>query len=152
MEISSLEFGVSQIDTATAAKLPNASTPLSQDHTKHIVQLDVFHQLHCLNMLRKTIYPDVYPPDAPKDADGSVSPFRHAEHCYDQLRQALMCSSDISTLFWEWSVDANHLVGNPRTTHTCRNFDKIRDWAKANRVQGDLDVSVHVPGAPIKHD
>ena len=27
---------------------------------QYVVQLDVFHQLHCLNAIRKTLYPERY--------------------------------------------------------------------------------------------
>ena len=38
----------SAISQEMAEKLPNKTTPLPFDQTKYAVQLDVFHQLHCL--------------------------------------------------------------------------------------------------------
>lgn len=43
-----------------AAQLPNCTTRIPGDDNGYIVGLDVFHQLHCLNHLRKTLYPDRY--------------------------------------------------------------------------------------------
>jgi hypothetical protein len=51
---------ISQISPESAAMLPNATTPFTNDTSHYIVELDVFHQLHCLNVLRKLVYPDVY--------------------------------------------------------------------------------------------
>jgi hypothetical protein len=55
-----LDVGISQISKESASKLPNATAPLGADSDQHIVALDVFHQLHCLNMIRKSLYPDYY--------------------------------------------------------------------------------------------
>jgi hypothetical protein len=53
--------GTSGINDAEAAKLFNAtvSAPLADD--VYLVELQVIHDLHCLNMLRKVAYPDQYP-------------------------------------------------------------------------------------------
>ncbi len=74
------------------------------------------------------------------------------EHCYEQLRQSLQCSSDISTIYWEWSEKKQKMFGNVHTTHTCRNFEKIRDWAVEHHATTDLDFTKHVKGAPLRHD
>lgn len=50
-------------------------------------------------------------------------------HCVDSIRQSLMCSVDISTLFWEWLPDQQRSTPDSRTTHTCRDFEKVREWA-----------------------
>jgi hypothetical protein len=52
--------GISQISKESASKLPNATAPLGANIDQHIVALDVFHQLHCLNMIRKSLHPDYY--------------------------------------------------------------------------------------------
>ena len=43
-----IDIGLSQIDKESAAKLPNATAPISGEGGIYIVGLDVFHQLHCL--------------------------------------------------------------------------------------------------------
>lgn len=43
-----------------AAQLPNRTTRIPGDDDGYIIGLDVLHQLHCLNMLRKSLYPDRY--------------------------------------------------------------------------------------------
>lgn len=144
-----LEAAVSQIDAIMAAKLPNATTPFNEDPSHYIVTLDVFHQLHCLNMMRKLVYPDAYPKDLTSGSAESKDNVVHFEHCYEQLRQSLQCHSDVSTIFWEWSERRQRYLGNAHTTHTCRNFEKIRQWGDENRAQTDLDFYTKVEGAPI---
>ncbi|KAF4966746.1 hypothetical protein FSARC_5611 [Fusarium sarcochroum] len=140
---------ISQIGAESAAKLPNATTPFTNDTSHYIVELDVFHQLHCLNMLRKLVYPDVYEMDLTSDSEKAADNIFHMEHCYEQLRQSLQCSSDVSTIYWEWSEKKQRMFGNVRTTHTCKNFGKIRDWAVEHKAQTDLDFYKHVEGAPL---
>ena len=146
------EVLISQINAESAAKLPNATTPFTNDTSHYIVELDVFHQLHCLNSLRKLAYPDVYKMDLTSDSEEAADNIYHMEHCYEQLRQSLQCSSDISTIYWEWSVKQQKMFGNVKTTHTCKNFEKIRDWAVEHKAETDLDFFKHVEGAPIRQD
>jgi hypothetical protein len=58
-----LSVGVSWIDAEAASKLPNTTTSLPNDPDRYIVELDVFHQLHCLNSVRKAMYRDRYKND-----------------------------------------------------------------------------------------
>lgn len=135
-----------------AAKLPNATTPFNDDPTHYVVTIDVFHQLHCLNMMRKLVYPGIYPMDLTSGSDKSNDTIVHFEHCYEQLRQSLQCHSDVSTIFWEWSERRNRYLGNAHTTHTCKDFEKIRQWGIRNKKQRDLDFFKKAKGAPIYKD
>jgi hypothetical protein len=137
---------MTQVDEATAKKLPNATAPTSYDASQYVVQLDVFHTLHCLNLLRKRLYPDVYPPD------GSEDGVYHLEHCVESIRQSLQCSSDVSTIYWEWSQKESKMMGNLKTTHTCRNFEKIQDWARRHSMPQETDFLQFVEGSPLRDE
>ncbi len=145
-----VDIGISQIPADLAAQLPIATTPTASDPSQFMMQLDVFHQLHCLNMLRKLVYPEKFPIDLTSSSPEAEDAVYHHEHCYEQLRQSLQCSSDVSTITWEWSPKNGKMMGNLQTVHTCRNFDKIRDWAKEHRLQEDYDGFRYIPGAPIR--
>jgi hypothetical protein len=58
-----------------------------------------------------------------------------AEHCVDSIRQSLMCSSDISTIYWSWNEERGRTLANAQTTHVCRDFEKIREWASERVVE-----------------
>ena len=75
------------------------------------------------NMLYKNLHLDYY---QPRDPPGIY--ITHLEHCIDYLRQAIMCTVDITPIPVEWSDQWNRLVVNFDTWHTCRNFDGIKDW------------------------
>ena len=66
------------------------------------------------------------------------------------MRQSLQCSADISTIYWEWSPEKRKMLGSLETTHTCRDFEKIRDWALDHQLQGEFDWWQVVEGAPIR--
>ncbi|KAI7779588.1 hypothetical protein LA080_000700 [Diaporthe eres] len=58
-----------------------------------LVGVDGFHQLHCINMMYRSLYPDYYPPKHSPDFHRI-----HMEHCIDYLRQSVMCSLDITPI------------------------------------------------------
>lgn len=60
-------------------------------------------------------------------------------HCIDQLRQSIMCSGDLTpvTLRRVW-IEHPHrsvLLGETERTHTCRDFEAIREWATRRGVE-----------------
>lgn len=52
----------------------------------------------------------------------------YLEHCIDSIRQALMCNSDISPVVFHVGQFGDGIYPKLAATHTCRNFDKIRQW------------------------
>jgi len=54
--------------------------------------------------------------------------------CTHSIRR---CSSDIAVDVWQWSDKANVLVGHSSSAHQCRNFEKIRNWARKNTILDD---------------
>ncbi|OAL31800.1 hypothetical protein AYO22_00670 [Fonsecaea multimorphosa] len=85
--------------------------------------LEVFHQLHCLNVLRKWTYWDYYVDTDPFFQTRADHRREHADgisdHCIDVLRQALMCKSDLGLILFHWvkdiqipSPDFNTVVSN----------------------------------------
>ncbi|KAL7941843.1 tat pathway signal sequence [Trichoderma barbatum] len=91
--------------------------------------LNVFHNLHCLNYIRKFIfrsgnYEDMFPE---LGRDGQLD---HAGYCVDMIRQSIICEGDISISTYDWKID--HLLPWPnfRVAHECVNWDNIVDWAR----------------------
>ncbi|PPJ53184.1 hypothetical protein CBER1_11733 [Cercospora berteroae] len=129
-------FRASGIPEWQARKLDIQTLPLPDTDT-YLVDLDVFHQLHCLDILRMALYPDRYKywqylPDGRVNI--GVTDFHHWEHCVDGLRQAIMCHGDISPLQYRINGINGILAKDLATRHTCRNFEKLRDWAKQREV------------------
>ncbi|KAK4043257.1 hypothetical protein C8A01DRAFT_43745 [Parachaetomium inaequale] len=128
-------FGISKITEEEAKKLiqPTLAIPGTKDY---LVQLDVWRELHCLNDLRMLLYPERYPGLATVTNDKGVIDresieFRHWDHCVDSI----MCHADVAPIPFRVNFPANKVIV-PRiaTTHTCRNFTKIQEWAKAHKA------------------
>ncbi|KAI0073073.1 hypothetical protein K474DRAFT_1603983 [Panus rudis PR-1116 ss-1] len=138
--------GLSKIPKWQARLLPNKTLPIPGDEEYYAVGLAVFHQLHCLNIMRKGLSPEYYTDPVtgaiagiPKDEWSD-----HLSHCVDNIRQSLMCASDISLVVWQW-VEADQRASiMMNTAHSCRNFDRIVDWAKAHKRDRHFDMHVHV--------
>ncbi|OBT70906.1 hypothetical protein VF21_10406 [Pseudogymnoascus sp. 05NY08] len=60
-----------------------------------LYSLGVYHQLHCLNRIRKSFYRDKL---LPNDDDEEFN--FHKNHCFDVLRQAILCYGDTSLVYW----------------------------------------------------
>ncbi|KAM3514932.1 hypothetical protein MY11210_001410 [Beauveria gryllotalpidicola] len=99
---------------------------------------EVFHQLHCLNLIRQHSWPieqfskdwgDLYPDFL---WDNPVLGRMHVDHCFEALRLSLMCYADITPVLNE-HVDANpdfDRKADFNTHHKCRNFQRIADYVE----------------------
>lgn len=88
---------------------------------------DVFHSLHCVDKLRRTI--DGYVYTLPDQVDETPQNVLHIEHCLDFLRQLVQCSSDLTPIPLVYSKGAGMAIPDFEQVHTCRSFDPIRQWA-----------------------
>ncbi|KJX92026.1 hypothetical protein TI39_contig5958g00001 [Zymoseptoria brevis] len=147
------DFGISSIPRWQADKLENKTEaiPGTEDY---LIELDMFHQLHCLDMVRKALYPDRY--EGWKwNPDGTVNikdtNFHHWEHCIDGLRQAIQCTGDISPLRHRINGINGILAPDLAARHTCRNFTKIKEWAK-ERQAPEYEWKVALGLADVKPD
>ncbi|KAL7934747.1 hypothetical protein V8C35DRAFT_35285 [Trichoderma chlorosporum] len=124
------------------AKLPSKSSLFVDDNTKesdpllYVGAVEVFHQLHCLDMLRMQAYgvlKDWYDVHSPENENTIPA---HLEHCINYIRQSMMCRPSLDIL--PFRTDSEGLLRPVfNGTRTCANFDKIRDWA-IERKAGNL--------------
>ncbi|KAF2251127.1 hypothetical protein BU26DRAFT_563073 [Trematosphaeria pertusa] len=61
-------------------------------------------------------------------------------HCLDYLRQVIQCHGDITPLSVFYKPDKSNYAFDHAVTHSCRNFDKIYEWAV------DHAANVHIEG------
>ncbi|KAF8319623.1 hypothetical protein DL93DRAFT_2053465, partial [Clavulina sp. PMI_390] len=130
-------FGISGIPRSMASKLEGPTLKFYNDQEHYVVVMDVFHQLHCLNALRKTLYPERYPTN--NLTFGIGSHVEHLDHCANSIRQSLMCNADMTPIRWKWNPRAR--VSDPHFTnvHTCKNWDRISDFARSVAAKTPLD-------------
>ncbi|KAJ5087929.1 hypothetical protein N7456_011545 [Penicillium angulare] len=149
--------GVSIIPAEQAAKLPVPSRPHEKVPGYYTIQLDVFHELHCLaglptiiNRIRMGLWGRESALLEPNNTE-TITNFNetsmsmdHLSHCIDAIRQSLMCNADISPVPWVWNSKLQKLRPVENSTHTCRDFEAIRLWAE-ERQAPTWNESVFVP-------
>lgn len=88
------------------SKLAKFSDFMGLGDDAYVVEIDVFHQIHCLNTLRMNMhfmhyYGDRFPDGVPDERH-----IEHVTHCQYALLQHLMCHGDVdvsaSALACEW--------------------------------------------------
>jgi hypothetical protein len=146
--------GTSAIPNEDAALLHDATVAVPGSNTESLVMLDAWHQLHCLNAIRKAFYPERWPEIWSYHDNGTVRydtvEMMHVDHCIDHIRQSLMCFSDVSpTSFYFDPKRGNN--PKPVGTHMCRNFERVKEWAVERRVM-EFSMQAEILGTGHKHE
>jgi hypothetical protein len=115
------------ISDAEAAPLLAHGASIYRDPTtgKYRIELEVFHSLHCLNMLRMRIYSEQYPDMLTDNAR------IHVDHCIESLRELIMCEGNMTPIPIEWSQTGGRINPNYAQKHSCRDFNALKTWTLA---------------------
>ncbi|KAJ4393846.1 hypothetical protein N0V93_003061 [Gnomoniopsis smithogilvyi] len=101
------------------------------------VNVEGLHHLHCLNLMRKSLYYnyDHYKALGTHAFKNDAHILRlHVSHCLDTLRQVLMCNVDTGVLGQVWyHPEQPEAFPDFNTKHTCKNYEDIRIWAEKNQ-------------------
>ncbi|KAI1444276.1 hypothetical protein F5Y02DRAFT_428051 [Annulohypoxylon stygium] len=106
---------------------------------KYDVGIEVFHHMHCLNIIRQYTYKEYYykPENRPKSFTDSEPIIRaHIDHCIEMLRETLLCQGDVGIITYNW-VKPWGIYPDFSTEHKCRKLDKIMEWADKNALPAD---------------
>ena len=104
--------------------------------------MSVFHQLHCLHGLRAAYY------DALSRLNGTSDPFvenvaahygshDHIQHCFDYLRQALMCAADTNFEV----VNQGGTSSGWGSERVCRDYKAVSKWAEKWRTTDEYTIN-----------
>ncbi|CAG8948660.1 hypothetical protein HYFRA_00001780 [Hymenoscyphus fraxineus] len=95
--------------------------------------LGVFHELHCVKLLRQWKYKSHYFPNiTANEADNLES---HTDHCLDRIRAAFMCHPDTSSLVtFNWSNNQQPVVNGTKTLHSCINWKELIESTRTRAV------------------
>jgi len=119
-------LAISRADMIRINKLVPSSADLPEEvNESYQGSIEVFHQLHCLNLLRQMTYSDYY-----REEEWFSNPMlrTHTDHCIEILRQKLMCESDLHVFTYNWVDRATHPWPDFSTTQMCRNFEDVLRW------------------------
>jgi hypothetical protein len=105
----------------------------------HLAWLGVYHELHCVKVLRQANYREHYHPNLTSEALRDLQV--HADHCVDLLRESIMCRGDtesLTTFVWneKWPKP---LLSPQRPMHTCMDWD-ILVGSLERRVVGEDEM------------
>ncbi|KAJ8125183.1 hypothetical protein O1611_g8458 [Lasiodiplodia mahajangana] len=104
-------------------------------------QLEVYHQLHCLNLIRQYTWRDWYfrhPEIVRMSGDMLASDIEarmHTDHCIEALRLAIMCNGDTTPSITILNPKAPRgEMADFSPIKKCRKFDKLREWSIRNQA------------------
>ncbi|KAM4056704.1 hypothetical protein HRG_003572 [Hirsutella rhossiliensis] len=106
------------------------------------VQIDVFHQIHCLNAVRKQMYYQHYYADEFPNGPDEMH-WMHQRHCLHMVLQSLMCNANVDIVPHRWVEKDNKPFAQFSIQRQCRNFDSLRSWNKKNAVKNVRDLWPH---------
>ncbi|UKZ75625.1 hypothetical protein TrVFT333_003313 [Trichoderma virens FT-333] len=143
----SYDMGDQWISQSDISKLDMPETSLKVNHPTtgeegYRVGMEVFHHLHCLNLLRRVTYREYYEPLGGEFSHGPEVLQAHTDHCIEVLRQNIQCNADIG-LFTFYMIPGDPLAWPElNSKHVCRNFEGVRKWALDHSV-GNMEVLEH---------
>ncbi|GAW23811.1 hypothetical protein ANO14919_133880 [Xylariales sp. No.14919] len=112
--------------------------------------LEVFHHIHCLDLVRQYVHKDEWDYSDQPAFDGSPEQvLEHVDHCINSLRIVLQCSADVSPYLIK--NDPKRPLGiDPdfNSQHKCRDFDAIQKWAREHQLdrkkyENDISMGHH---------
>ncbi|PTB78927.1 hypothetical protein M440DRAFT_1327089, partial [Trichoderma longibrachiatum ATCC 18648] len=94
--------------------------------------INMFHQPHCLGMLRESLLAAAEHRQANISAEAGLkgeqlheSHDQRVVHCLDYLRQSIMCCGDMSL---EWASPSLPTVNGWGIPHQCKSFEEAVEW------------------------
>lgn len=137
--------GLGFVDVPDYADRPDMPRPLFE-YKKPVYTTSVTHQLHCLYMIMHgfndlALNQGSFAMDmAGQDDDEGLTregedPVTHLNHCFDYLRQAIMCHGD-TALEGRQTTFGPDVGGSDgwNVRHVCKPWDKIHDWLEEHRI------------------
>ncbi|KAG1741002.1 hypothetical protein EDB19DRAFT_1707297 [Suillus lakei] len=91
----------------------------------YMATIEIIHQLHCVNMLRKASWDD-------HSYHQHESPEEFRTHLGKYI--VTMCNGDVTMITYDWKEGSTKPLADFDVPHQCRNFEKILDWVDEHRV------------------
>jgi hypothetical protein len=121
--------GVIALDAAQISHLSPPPARLANGQDGWAGTFEVFHQIHCLNLLRKRFFAPER--NGPADWGEAADLWAwHNEHCFEYLRQTLLCHADVNIFPLEYDARHEVYVPRPSAEKRCRNWDVVHEYAR----------------------
>ncbi|KAK5627583.1 hypothetical protein RRF57_003298 [Xylaria bambusicola] len=136
LDIVPMSEGLGFLEVKDPEKYKNLPTKIAIFEDRFVVASSMTHQLHCLHAIAEAYSALTSDPTrVSKDAEW------HIAHCFDYLRQGIMCCGDVAlegdqTTFPDGSEGSDGWDAN----HVCKDYDQILDYLNENRASDELWV------------
>ncbi len=101
----------------------------------YMAEVDAFHQVHCLNVLRKLLifnydyyYASLY------DCEVPIILETHARHCLSMILQNIMCHADVDIVAHVWHQETTQPYPDFALVRQCRDFDALVRWKEETNL------------------
>ncbi|KAF2170713.1 hypothetical protein M409DRAFT_19527 [Zasmidium cellare ATCC 36951] len=126
-------------EPSTVAKYEDKIWHMGDD--AYVGTLDFFHQVHCLNMLRKAAFAgNAAMPSWP------VVETIHLQHCTGMLMQHLLCTADAGMVTYQWRENSHIPYPDFGVNRQCRDWRQLVAWRDEHAVDLDKYMVYKKPG------
>ncbi|TEA10125.1 Cyclochlorotine biosynthesis protein O [Colletotrichum sidae] len=136
-------FGVSGDALRKMGKDPKISVAIPEDWgvgpDRYLVEIDMQHQLHCLNAVRQYANWDYYYAHSYRNI--SMAPKRHQahlSHCLDILLQAITCNPSLELISHNWMKTQENPYPDFNIKRQCVAHDPILEWQHKNGISEQI--------------
>ncbi|KAH8896124.1 hypothetical protein GQ53DRAFT_852044 [Thozetella sp. PMI_491] len=124
---------ISSTDIAKSGKDPRsciiAPSSWARGSDAYMAQIDVFHQIHCLDIIRKHMHKEYYFNNTPDSRS-----IAHRDHCLDTILESVMCHADTGIITHNWVYVEDLGRARPREDFMiykkCGDFEALLGWAQ----------------------
>ncbi|KAI8936756.1 hypothetical protein NX059_006003 [Plenodomus lindquistii] len=127
--------GLGYVDVQNASQYSNLPRPIHDYPSKHVYTTSVTHQLHCLYTIVAAYNTQKLALSSPSPASSTpiIKMPWHINHCFEYLRQAVMCAGDVAlegaaTTFPEGELGDRGGSDGWDAKHVCRNYGEVREY------------------------
>ncbi|CAN8099971.1 unnamed protein product [Discula destructiva] len=122
-------------DPDKAVRYPKGFNGTGDQDDLYAGRIDVFHQIHCLDALRREAHFDHYYGQKYPNLNATNNLHKaHLSHCVYYLLQNIMCQASVDVYTHVWTDTLMQPFPDFQIEHKCRSFDAILDWQDNNAL------------------
>ncbi|KAK1977181.1 hypothetical protein LZ30DRAFT_773637 [Colletotrichum cereale] len=140
-------FPVKESDIKAMRKDPSVAVPMPDEYKIHgeatyMAKSAVFHNIHCLDYIRKAVYHDYYYPNGTDD-----NPFHahHTAHCIMILFEHLTCSGDPGVYLYRWMEEFSLPIADTNIWRQCWDFETVLEEHSKKAVKDITEMDFRKP-------
>ncbi|KAI1020182.1 hypothetical protein LB503_006019 [Fusarium chuoi] len=141
-------FPITESEVRRLGKDPELLVRFPQEYglgdNAYMAQIDMFHQIHCLNLLRHLAWAEYNRNGTAKKRFSDLH-WIHVSHCTDILMQNLMCNGNFDIITFNWVETQSNPFPDFAVNHQCRDFDAIYEWQDKHSVPKEWGRNVTRP-------